>query len=53
MKIVIVDYGIGNVRSIYNAFSSQGLNPILSNNSEFILNADGLFCLVLGHILMQ
>jgi len=42
MKIVIVDYGIGNVRSIYNAFSYQGLNPILSNDSEVILNADGL-----------
>ena len=42
MKIVIVDYGIGNVRSIYNAFSNQGLNPILSNDGEVILNADGL-----------
>ena len=42
MKIVIVDYGIGNVRSIYNAFSNQGLNPILSNDGEAILNADGL-----------
>jgi len=42
MKIVIVDYEIGNVRSIYNAFSNQGLNPILSNDGEVILNADGL-----------
>ena len=42
MKIVIIDYGIGNVRSINNAFSSQGLSPILSNKSELILNADGL-----------
>lgn len=42
MKIVIIDYGIGNVRSIFNAFSSQGLDPILSNNSEVILKADGL-----------
>ena len=42
MKIVIVDYGIGNVRSICNAFSYHGINPILSNKSEVILDADGL-----------
>ena len=42
MKIVIVDYGIGNVRSIYSAFKNQGIEPILSNDSEVILNADGI-----------
>ena len=42
MKIVIIDYGIGNVRSIFNAFSNQGFDPILSNDSEIILKADGL-----------
>ena len=42
MEIVIIDYGIGNVRSIFNAFSNQGLDPILSNDSEAILKADGL-----------
>lgn len=42
MKIVIIDYGIGNVRSIINAFGNQGHEPILSNDSEVILNADGL-----------
>lgn len=42
MKIVIIDYGIGNVRSIFNAFSNQGHEPILSNDCEVIMNADGL-----------
>ena len=42
MKIVIVDYDIGNVRSIYSAFKNQGIEPILSNDSEVILNADGI-----------
>jgi glutamine amidotransferase len=42
MKIVIVDYGIGNVRSIYSAFKNQGIKPILSNDSEMIFNADGI-----------
>lgn len=42
MKIVIIDYGLGNVRSIYSAFKSQGIEPILSNDSEVIINADGI-----------
>ena len=42
MKIVIVDYGIGNLRSIYSAFKNQGIEPILSNDYEVILNADGI-----------
>lgn len=42
MKIVVVDYDIGNVRSILNAFDKIGITPILSRNKEEILNADGL-----------
>lgn len=42
MKIVIIDYGLGNVRSIYSAFKSQGIEPVLSNDSEVIFNADGI-----------
>jgi len=42
MKIVIIDYGLGNVKSIYSAFKSQGIEPILSNDSEVIFNADGI-----------
>jgi glutamine amidotransferase len=42
MKIVIIDYDIGNVRSMINAFKKIGINPILSNNEEEILSADGV-----------
>ena len=42
MKIVIIDYDVGNVRSMLNAFKKVGVNPILSNNEEEILSADGV-----------
>lgn len=42
MKIVIIDYGVGNVRSMINAFKKIGVNPILSNNEDEILSADGV-----------
>jgi len=42
MKIVIIDYGIGNVRSILNAFKKNGVDIILSNKEEDIMSADGV-----------
>jgi len=43
MKIVIVDYGIGNVQSIFNALSQfKNVNTTVSDNQSEILNADGL-----------
>jgi glutamine amidotransferase len=42
MSIVIVDYGIGNVESIANAFASQGEQTLLSRDPEVIIKADGL-----------
>lgn len=42
MKIVIIDYDVGNVRSMINAFKKVGVHPILSNNEEEILSADGV-----------
>ena len=43
MKIVIVDYGIGNVQSIFNVLSHiQGIDILLSDKEEDILNADGI-----------
>ena len=40
MKIVIIDYGAGNIKSIQFAFNRLGLDAILSNNPETILAAD-------------
>jgi len=38
-KIVIIDYGIGNVRSMLNAFYHLGYQPLLTRDKESILNA--------------
>ena len=40
MKLVIINYGAGNIKSIQFAFKRLGYNAILSNNSEEIKSAD-------------
>jgi len=42
MKIAVIDYGIGNVRSILGAFENQGADVLLTNNKDEILKSDGL-----------
>lgn len=39
-KIVIVDYGLGNLYSIAQACIHLGYNPVISGDNEDILNAD-------------
>lgn len=41
-KIVVVDYGLGNIHSIIKALASFGQKPALSNNPEIIENADAV-----------
>lgn len=40
MKIAIIDYGVGNLRSVYKAFLSLGFEAIVSSDEKEILNAD-------------
>ncbi len=40
MKLVIINYGAGNIKSIQFAFKRLGYQAILSNNSNDILAAD-------------
>ncbi|MEM5564793.1 imidazole glycerol phosphate synthase subunit HisH [Psychroserpens sp. AS72] len=40
MKLVIIDYGAGNIKSIQFAFKRLGIDAILSNNPEIITSAD-------------
>ena len=40
MKLVIIDYGAGNIKSIQFAFKRLGIEAILSNNPEEIKEAD-------------
>lgn len=42
MKLVIINYGAGNIKSIQFAFKRLGVNAVLSNNPEEILAADKL-----------
>ncbi|ULC58237.1 imidazole glycerol phosphate synthase subunit HisH [Flaviramulus sp. BrNp1-15] len=40
MKLVIIDYGAGNIKSIQFAFKRLGFDAVLSNNPEEIKAAD-------------
>lgn len=40
MKLVIIDYNAGNIRSVCFALERLGINPVLSNNPEIISAAD-------------
>lgn len=40
MKLVIIDYGAGNIKSIQFAFKRLGVDAVLSNNIEEITAAD-------------
>ncbi|MGM5471389.1 imidazole glycerol phosphate synthase subunit HisH [Flavobacteriaceae bacterium LMO-SS05] len=40
MKLVIIDYGAGNIKSIQFAFKRLGVDAILSNKPEDIVSAD-------------
>ena len=42
MKIAVIDYDIGNVRSILSAFENQGADVFLTRDREKILTSDGL-----------
>jgi glutamine amidotransferase len=41
-RIVIIDYGLGNLRSVYKGLEHVGASPAISGNSEEILAADGV-----------
>ncbi len=40
MKLIIINYGAGNIKSIQFAFNRLGVEAVLSNNPEEILKAD-------------
>ncbi len=41
-RIVILDYGIGNLRSVQKGLEHAGASPVISGEPEEILAADGL-----------
>ncbi len=40
MKLIIIDYGAGNIKSIQFAFKRLGVDAVLSNNIDEINTAD-------------
>lgn len=40
--LAIIDYGLGNVRSVLNAFAYLGVSAMLTNSTEVIERASGL-----------
>ena len=41
-QIAVLDFGLGNIRSIRNALIHQGGNPLVTRNKDEILKASGL-----------
>lgn len=42
LKIVLIDYGLGNVRSLTNAFGVNGVGLTLTSDMQVIMAADGI-----------
>ena len=42
MNIAVIDYGVGNVRSIMSAFDYLGASVMLTNDENFIYKSDGI-----------
>jgi glutamine amidotransferase len=40
MKVVIIDYNAGNIKSVEFALNRLGIQPLLTNNSDELLSAD-------------
>jgi len=48
MTIAIIDYGVGNLRSVEKAFTSQGVNATVTRDEKVLREADKLVLLGVG-----
>jgi len=48
MNIAIIDYGVGNLRSVEKAFTSQGVNATVTRDERVLRDADKLVLLGVG-----
>ena len=48
-RILILDYGMGNIFSVQKKIKSLGITPIISNSKEEILSADKIILPGVGH----
>ncbi|MDD5080801.1 MAG: imidazole glycerol phosphate synthase subunit HisH [Candidatus Omnitrophica bacterium] len=49
MKVVIVDYGMGNLGSVKNVLIKAGINAVITESKEIIRKADKLIFPGVGH----
>jgi glutamine amidotransferase len=48
MTIAIIDYGVGNLRSVEKAFTSQGIDAVVTRDESVLRSADKLALLGVG-----
>ena len=48
MSIAIIDYGVGNLRSVEKAFTSQGIDAMVTRDERVLREADKLVLLGVG-----
>jgi glutamine amidotransferase len=48
MSLAIIDYGIGNLRSVEKAFTAQGIDAVVTRDANVLRNADKLVLLGVG-----
>ncbi|MCG3159789.1 MAG: Imidazole glycerol phosphate synthase subunit HisH [Acidobacteria bacterium] len=48
MTIAIIDYGVGNLRSVEKAFTSQDINAVVTRDEKVLREADKLVLLGVG-----
>lgn len=48
-NVIIIDYGLGNIRSVYNKFKKMGIKCIISSNKDDIESAEKLILPGVGH----
>lgn len=48
MTIAIIDYGVGNLRSVEKAFTAQGIEAVVSRDEAVLRSADKLVLLGVG-----
>ncbi len=48
-KIIIVDFGMGNLNSVKKKFSRIGINAVITSNHKDVLNAEKLILPGVGH----
>ncbi len=48
MSVAIIDYGVGNLRSVEKAFTSQGVEALVTRDEKLLRGADRLVLLGVG-----